>query len=111
MTMLRFTVRDTGVGIPSEKIDLLFTKFSPVDTSTTRKYDGTGLGLAVCKQLAERMVGAIGVTSDAGEGSEFWLTARFLLQMQTVLTVNAAASAPAASADNKARISPHILHE
>jgi PAS domain S-box-containing protein len=74
--VLRFSVRDTGLGIPKDKIGVLFDKFSQVDTSTTRHYGGTGLGLAISKQLAELMAGAVGVVSEEGKGSEFWFTVR-----------------------------------
>jgi len=80
--LLRFAVHDTGIGIPQEKIGLLFNKFTQADVSTRRRFGGTGLGLSISKQLAEMMGGGVGVESVEGRGSTFWFTAS--LGKQTV---------------------------
>jgi PAS domain S-box-containing protein len=79
--LLRFSVRDTGIGIPEENFGLLFNKFSRVESSTSQKYSGTGLGLAISKQLVELMGGSVGVTSEVGTGSEFWFKVRLELSL------------------------------
>ncbi len=78
--LIRFTVRDTGIGIPEDKQATLFDQFTQVDASTTRNYGGTGLGLAIAKQLTEAMDGKIGVNSQEGQGTQFWFTIRFCVQ-------------------------------
>ncbi len=80
--VLRFSVKDTGLGIPADKQAEMFQKFTQVDASTTRKYGGTGLGLAISKQLVEKMGGQVGLISELDKGSEFWFTIRLELQPQ-----------------------------
>jgi len=73
---LRFTVADSGIGVPKEKLQLIFDPFSQADSSTTRKYGGTGLGLTISSRLVEMMGGKIWVKSELGRGSQFHFTAR-----------------------------------
>src|SRR5882762_6940561 len=71
---LRIELTDTGIGIPPDRLDRLFKTFSQIDSSTTRHYGGSGLGLSIVKRLAELMGGAVGVRSEPGSGSGFWVT-------------------------------------
>ncbi|MCI0330904.1 MAG: response regulator [candidate division Zixibacteria bacterium] len=88
---IRFSVKDTGIGIPPDKHHLLFQSFTQVDGSSTRRFGGTGLGLAISRQLVELMGGIIGFQSEPGQGSEFWF--------EVTLSKNLTARPRLASAD------------
>lgn len=81
---LKVEVKDTGIGIPEDKLKIVFDSFRQTDASTTRMYGGTGLGLSISKKLAELMGGEIGVTSKPGVGSAFWFTSQFDKQPDVV---------------------------
>lgn len=91
---LRFTVTDTGIGIPADKMTSMFQRYTQADASTARKYGGTGLGLSICKSLVELMEGEISVRSEAGKGSEFWFELPFKLAAVADASANAKAPAP-----------------
>lgn len=110
---LRLAVEDTGIGIPEDKLEEIFEKFSQVDASITRGYGGTGLGLAICRQLATLMGGTVGASSRPGEGSTFWFTLPLPLDAQV-------STAPLPAADltgvrvlivDDSEVTRRILHE
>ncbi|MFZ4857179.1 MAG: ATP-binding protein [Desulfuromonadaceae bacterium] len=107
--VIRFSVSDTGIGIPENRRSSIFSPFTQADGSTTRKYGGTGLGLSICKQLAELMGGTIGVESEEGKGSTFWFTVRLKKQTGGTRTVRKQAVGLPASLEGIDTSNIHIL--
>ena len=114
---LRFIVCDSGIGIPADKLEHIFEPFTQADSSTTRKYGGTGLGLPICKRLAELMGGSIGAESAESAGSTFWFTVAMRKQTETSLqdgrkVGGGRSSIPHLSTSYERRVEPTcLLHE
>lgn len=109
--MIEFAVSDTGIGIPADKQDLLFKPFSQADSSSTREFAGTGLGLSLVSNLAALMKGEVGVDSEPGQGSRFWFRfAAEIVPAEAVPQSNARPlTTPALSVHDAALLSGHVL--
>ncbi len=83
---IKFSISDTGIGIPQSKVEQIFKPFTQVDGSVTRKYGGTGLGLTIVKSIVEMMSGSIGVDTVEGEGTVFWFTTVFKKNLEAPFT-------------------------
>ena len=106
---LEFSVSDTGIGIPADKVALLFQPFSQVDASTTRRFGGTGLGLSIVRNMAELMGGEAGVESREGEGSRFWFTVTVLADYTPLELPPSAEPAKAADETTKKNTQLRVL--